>query len=119
MSKGGDVMRIEIVDPENCPIAPHRSSARVCTLIEDVRRGTYSRIADDVRRNLQLFRWLTRITVSQNAPAWRREADETLQSPQGLTTILAYDRSCYGEVWYKTATAGHRSKLFVRAWTIQ
>ncbi len=87
---------------------------RTCELIEDVRRGTYSRIADDVRRNLTRIRWLTRVTVSQNAPQWRREAEATEARPQGLTSILAYDTVRCTEVWYKTATAGHRSKIFAR-----
>lgn len=87
---------------------------RTCELVEDVRRGTYSRIADDVRRNLDRIRWLHRITVSQNAPDWRREADVTDKTQKGLTGILAYDSFRFTEVWYKTATAGHRSKIFAR-----
>jgi hypothetical protein len=91
-----------------------RQSDQATELCEAITRGTYSRIADEVRRCLHEFKHLRRITVSQNAPEWRRDAVVTEKTPKGLTTIKLYDTSCYSEVWYKTATNGHRAKVFVR-----
>lgn len=92
-----------------------RKTDQVTELVEAIQRGTYSRLADEVRRVLADFQHLRRITVSQNAPEWRREAILTEAKPKGLTTIKLYDTCCYSEVWYKTATNGHRAKVFVRA----
>lgn len=84
-------------------------------LIEDQTRGGYSRIADEVRRNLGKFQHLTRVTISQNAPEWRRAALVTQGTGlEGVKTILLYDTNCYTEVWYKTGTKGHRAKVWVR-----
>lgn len=85
-----------------------------CELEEHLSRGSYSRLADEVRRVLPSIRHIRRIVVSQNAPDWRRDADQTVTSPKGLTTILAYDINGIAIVHYKTATAGHRAKVFVR-----
>lgn len=83
-------------------------------LIESLSRGTYSSISDAVRRNLASFRQLQRITVSQNAPEWRREAMVVEPKPRGLATIVEYDRAPYTEVWYKTGTKGHKAKAWIR-----
>lgn len=85
-----------------------------CELEEHVTRGTYSRLADEVRRVLPSIKHIRKIVVSQNAPDWRREADQKINSPKGLTTILAYDINGVAIVHYKTATNGHRAKVFVR-----
>jgi len=79
------------------------------------RGGKYqSRIAASVRRNLASFAHLRRIVVSTNAPPWYRKARAPHVSPKGLQTILTYDKEGYTELWYKTATRGHRAKIFVR-----
>lgn len=83
-------------------------------LIEHIKRGTYSTIADEVRRNLHTFEHLRRITVSQNVPDWWRCPLVTDPTPHGLKTIQLYDTNCYREVWYKTATNGNRAKVFIR-----
>lgn len=87
---------------------------RGCELEEHVLRGTYSRLADEVRRVLPTIKHLRRIIISQNAPDWRRDADQKINSPKGLTTILALDYNGVAIVHYKTATNGHRAKVFVR-----
>ena len=81
---------------------------------EHTRRGGPSRIAAQVRRNRHEFRHLLCIVISQNAPPWRRKALATYESPKGLQTILTYDKDVYKELWYKTATRGHKAKIFVR-----
>ncbi len=83
-------------------------------LVEQVKQG-HSRIADDVRRCLAEFKHLRRITVSNNAPDWRRDAVLRVSAPKGLTTIKLYDKKLFAEVWYKTATNnGSRAKVFIR-----
>ena len=87
-----------------------------CILEEQVSRGSYSRLADEVRRVLSEFRHVRKIVVSQNAPDWRREANvKTVTSPKGLTTIKDFDINGVAIVHYKTATKGHRAKVFVKA----
>ena len=84
-------------------------------IIEDTQRGGYSRIADDVRRNAQRVRFLQKITVSQNAPEWRRHA-AVVQRTQilGVHTVLLYDTGNYSEVWYKTGTKANKPCVWVR-----
>lgn len=94
-------------------------------LIEDqarTRRGGPSRLMVQVRHNVQHITHLKRIVISQNAPDWITPGQHDRHSqalvidkaPKGLQSILLYDTSCYAELWYKTATKGHRAKIFIR-----
>jgi hypothetical protein len=95
--------------------APTRSTEpEVLEPSEYTRRGGPSRIAAQVRRNLHRFRHLRRIVISQHAPAWRLKAQATDPAPRGLQSILIYDSEGYTDLWYKTATRGHRAKIFLR-----
>lgn len=102
-------MRIELEELTDEMFAP-----APCILREEVSRGSYSRLADEVRRILPEIKHVREIVISQNAPDWRRAADKTVTSPKGLTTIRDFDRVGVAIVHYKTATKGHRAKVFVK-----
>lgn len=81
---------------------------------EHTRRGGPSRLAAQIRRNAHRFTHLRRIVVSQHAPSWCRRAVVCDPVRKGLQSILFYDTKPFTDLWYKTATKGHKAKIYVR-----